>query len=480
MSIAGRSVLRFAVAIALAGWAAPNVCAQDVLAVTIDADRMLVVGGQRTFVLGLYETSQDDALLADVAVAGFNLVRTPADLEALDKLHSHGLHAWITTGGAIDLSTNRSDSENGLRTMVESFGSHPALLVWEVPDEALWNVWYGPLNWRRTGEQEALRGHIAALEDRDLAKRLTSRMNKGDTRFLRGEFKAWEDATADVWHGLGQEQPRADQKISNAPERAARMAEGMLEGYQFLKELDPNHPVWMNHAPRNSQPQLALFNRAADIVGCDIYPVPPYRGGHSDIRDRSLSAAGAYTTIMQEAAPGKPVWMVLQGFGWADLTENPSEEEVKEKPRPSYNQSRFMAYDAIVRGARGILYWGTYRIEKDSELWNSLLRLARELADLQPMLSAREANLDLEVTLAETWGSVDKGVEVLAKNVDGRTWFLVVNEWHEPLQYTLSGLDALEGTAYTDPDAERNAVVTDGKLDLSIRGLGVQVLRVNP
>ncbi len=480
MSRTGMNMLRFAVAVAVAGWLGSSAYAQDGPAVTTDPDRMLVVDGQRLFVLGLYETSQDDEFLAGVAAAGFNLVQTPADREALDKLRSHGLYAWINTGGAIDLSTNGPDRESGLRTMAESFGSHPALLVWEVPDEALWNVWYGPMNWRRNGERDALRGHIAALEDRDLAKRLTTRMTEAVTHFERGEFEAWEDATAEVWQGLGQEQPRADQRIPNAPERAERMAEGMLGGYRLLKQLDPNHPVWMNHAPRNSQSQLALFNRAADIVGCDIYPVPPHRGGHSDIRDRSLSAAGAYTTIMQEAAPGKPVWMVLQGFGWADLIEDPSEEDIKEKPRPSFDQSRFMAYDAIVRGARGILYWGTYRIEKDSMLWDSLLRLARELADLQPVLSAPDAVLDLSVNIAETWGSLDKGVEVLAKDVNGQIWLLVVNEWHEPLQYTISGLDALEGTAYTDPDAERSAVVMDGKLDLSIRGLGVQVLRASP
>ena len=479
MSRAGRSVLRFAVAAAIAGWAVHDCYPQESPAVTIDADRMLVVGGQRTFVLGLYETSQEEAFLADVAGAGFNLVRAAANREALDQLHGHGLRAWLTTGGAIDLSTNRTDHENRLRAMVESFASHPALLVWEVPDEALWNVWYGPLNWRRGGEREAIRGHIAALEDRGLAKDLADRMNEASDLFLRGEFKAWEDATAEIWRKLGKEQPRADQKISNAPERAARMAEGMLEGYRFLRQLDLNHQVWMNHAPRNSYPQLASFNRAADIVGCDIYPVPPYRGGHSDIRDRSLSAVGAYTTIMQDAAPGKPVWMVLQGFGWADLSEDPSKEEAEEKPRPSFDQSRFMAYDAIVRGARGILYWGTYRIEKDSELWTHLLRLIRELADLQPVLSAPDAGLDIDVTLFETWGSVDKGVEVLAKDVNGEIWFFVVNEWHEPLRYTLSGLDRLEGTVYADSGAERMAAVKDGKLELSIRGFGVQVLRAN-
>ena len=135
-----------------------------------------------------------------------------------------------------------------------------------------------------------------------------------------------------------------------------------------------------------------------------------------------------------------------------------------------------MVYDAIVRGARGILYWGTAYIEKDSQLWQDLLRLARELTDRQPVLSAPDAASQPAIETAQTWGSLDHGVRVLAKTVDGKIWFLVVNESSEPLHYAITGLNSLEGAAYADPADEREAVVEQGALRLAIGGHGVQIL----
>ena len=137
-----------------------------------------------------------------------------------------------------------------------------------------------------------------------------------------------------------------------------------------------------------------------------------------------------------------------------------------------------MAFDAIVRGARGILYWGTSSVEKDSPFWRKLLGLVRELSSLEPVLSARDAKRRLRVEVGGTWGSVDNGdvVRVLAKDVDGEPWLLVVNEREEPLEYTIHGLRRLNGVELADPAADRRATVTGGRLRLSIKPFGVQIL----
>jgi len=437
---------------------------------------MTLVDGRRTFILGLYENPSDDAVLKQAADAGFNLVRAAASAEALDRLAAHGLGAWINTGGHIDLSLQREQREQALREMAAAHAKHPALLVWEVPDEALWNCWYGTVNWRRGHEPQQQKEQIAALTDEALAEELRAQRDEVNRLFERGDFGASEELADDIWRKLGQDPPHPERRLSACAQTAARMCQGMIQGYELLRGLDPAHPVWMNHAPRNQIAQLGAFNRGADIVGCDIYPAPAYRGGHSDLANRALASTGAYTLRMQEAAPGKPVWMVLQGFGWADLQKSPTQQEREEKRRPTFRESRFMAYDAVVRGARGILYWGTAYIEKDSELWGDLLELTRELADLQPILAAPDAAVGTMVTLAQTWGSVDRSVEVLPKNVNGTTHFIVVNEFSDPLHYTIHGLDDLEGAVYADPKDDREATVTGGKLTLGIAGQGVQVL----
>ncbi|MBI4558650.1 MAG: hypothetical protein HY706_13805, partial [Candidatus Hydrogenedentes bacterium] len=183
----------------------------------------------------------------------------------------------------------------------------------------------------------------------------------------------------------------------------------------------------------------------------------------------------AFTDRMQAAAPRKPVWMVLQGFGWADIQELRDEHERQAMRRPTFEESRFMAYDAIVHSARGLLYWGTHAVEKDSPFWQDLLKLVRELADLQPVLSAPDAKVRLKITTQETWGSVDRGVRVLPKKVGKHVHLLVVNEWHEPLTYTLSGLRNSQTMCRLG--AEPSEIpVRKGSFTVTIPGHGVQVL----
>jgi len=441
----------------------------------IAPDRMLTAGDKRVFVLGLYENPADDAVLKQVKEAGFNLVQAKADTAALDRLEKNGLYAWINTGATIDFSVEQAKRKEQLQSLANSCGSHPALLVWEVPDEALWNCWYGATRWRTDLEPRDQRAKFEGL-DTHLVRELKADQAEVRRLWNRGDYVEAEDLANAIWRKMDMEPPNPDLSVSKSAQKAAKMCAGMCEGYTFLKSIDPKHPIWMNHAPRNMQAQLATFNKAADIVGCDIYPVPEYLGGHSGLADRSLSTVGAHTVYMQDAAPGKPVWMVLQGFAWADIREDPSAESIEMKKRPTFEQSRFMAYDAIVRGARGILYWGTAYIEKDSKLWKDLLKLVRELADLQTVLAAPDATLPFSVSLGETWGTCDRGVQVLPKNVDGKIWFIVVNENPDCLHYTLDGLTSIEGTLYSDSTASREARVVDGKLRLAIKGQGVQIL----
>ncbi|MBX7255653.1 MAG: hypothetical protein K1Y02_04750 [Candidatus Hydrogenedentes bacterium] len=441
----------------------------------IQDDRMAEVDGKRTFILGLYGAPKGDSSLDQAAAAGFNLINAQPDKGQLDTLQAKGVWGWINTGAAIDFSEAREDREQQLRKLVTDFGGHPAMLVWEVPDEALWNVWYGANQWRMGAERSQLKQAIDALTDAELQKKLLADRDRAGQLYGEGKYAEAEQVTDSIWKALGKEQPQPGLNLSNAPERATKMANGMIEGYKLLREIDTNHPVWMNHAPRNTIEQLAEFNRGADIVGCDIYPVPARVGGHSDLMDVTVTSVGGYTKRMQDAAPGKPTWMVLQGFGWADLGETKSDPKRDEFRRPTFDESRFMAYDAIANGARGILYWGSAYIEADSQLWADLQKLVRELADRQPLLSAREATLPIRVTTAQTWGSQDRTIRIVPKQVGDTVSFIVVNEWREPLTYTIAGLESLNGVTYSDgPDI--TATVTNGSLTQTIKGQSVHVL----
>lgn len=71
---------------------------------------------------------------------------------------------------------------------------------------------------------------------------------------------------------------------------------------------------------------------------------------------RDISIVGDITRKMIQAAGGKPVWMTLQ-VAWHGVI--PTKQHPGNVPRfPTLAQERFMAYQAIARGARGLSFFG--------------------------------------------------------------------------------------------------------------------------
>ncbi|HPU96477.1 MAG TPA: hypothetical protein PLO53_00835 [Candidatus Hydrogenedentes bacterium] len=432
-----------------------------------DSDGMALVNGKRVFILGLYENPEDDGVLDRIAASGYNLLHAK-DRSALDRLHSRNLWGIVELGGLADLSEQREQREESLKNLVTGLRDHPALLAWEMPDEALWNCWYGAELWRAE-ERRLHRERITALEDRTLAAELKAMREEADRLYADAEYVRGDEMADAIWQKLGEASPRPGYGFGNAPERAARLLEGLKAAYGLIRELDPGHPVCMNHAPRNSIEDLAAYGQAADIVGCDIYPVPvsPHVR-HSDLVNRDLSCVGDYTRRMQASAPGKPVWMVLQGFGWADIHKY-APEIAREMRRPNLWETRFMAYDAIVHGARGLVYWGTAFIEKDSALFSDLMALGQEIQRLQPVLSAPDTKEPVKVALAPANGSQERAAVGLGKEVDGNLWIIAVNEDSIPHRVTFSHPMLREEEAFTCRISGREAVVRQGGITFSMR-----------
>ena len=128
----------------------------------------------------------------------------------------------------------------------------------------------------------------------------------------------------------------------------------------------------------------AYFSRemieSVDIVGSDYY----YMCIRTDIQSTSRLVSRWNSIGM-----GRPVWAVLQGFSWHAIRED------RDRLYPTFKQSRFMAYDGIVQGVRGCLYWGTETID-DEEFRQSLFALSSEIQALGPVLS-QEKDIELDV-----------------------------------------------------------------------------------
>ncbi len=226
--------------------------------------------------------------------------------------------------------------------------------------------------------------------------------------------------------------------------------EAFAQTYPIIKEVDPNHLLYTNHAPTNLVTTLRKYNAGTDIVACDIYPVNPGGLKHSfalfedglqgDLNNVYISQVGEYVDKMRQVTgPSRPLFMVLQGFAWEMLM--PENERREEKILfPTYQESRFMAFQSIIKGANGIIYWGHHTTPQPSQAWTDLKRVVREVADLGAPLASRAVPLHIDIEYIEMGRSVDDGIQYLAKEHGGKLYLFTCNADKNLCRATVSGL----------------------------------------
>jgi hypothetical protein len=106
-------------------------------------------------------------------------------------------------------------------------------------------------------------------------------------------------------------------------------------------------------APRGTVKELASYVPYLDITGVDVFPISYPPGGHLDKwPNHEISAVGDWARIINEAAGGKTVLDDAPGL----LQRH--RDQGRTLRMPTFPESRFMTYDAIINGARGVNYFG--------------------------------------------------------------------------------------------------------------------------
>jgi hypothetical protein len=336
----------------------------------------LKVGAEQLFPIGWYDMPAKDEELREMSQAGINLIRC-VDRAALDRVHSVGMLGWMPLAV-------QQGATSELRQQIEAVVDHPALAVWEGPDEIVWNF-------------TAYSG---------LAK------SAGITK--------------DDWYA---QRPNA---VKYAESEASKILPKLRDGILLVKSLDKqNRPFWMNEAAESDARYVRRYADVVDAIGCDYYPV---RQGDFDLR-----SIGKMVDRWQAVGHGKPVWMVLQAFSWHPM--------VPERGRryPDFTESRYMAYTAIARGAQGILYWGAENID-DPDFRQSLYALTSELAALQPFLVVPNlANVRAEVIL-DLSEPRSNDLRAVGRRVGDELLVIIVNEGPHPhLGVVVNGLANWDG-----------------------------------
>ena len=346
--------------------------------VVIDAATgTLVTGGRKLFPIALSNPPPPDRAkpggrngLAEVATAGVNIIRT-------------GTAGWS------------SEFADGLiaqeRSKLDAAARH-GLLCW---------LWLGDLP--------------------DLPLRASGSPPGERERVLVKVVNALKGHPAlGIWKGV--DEPRNRFRGANWIRPA-----GLVRGYKRLKELDPNHPLVITQAPGSTAAELTPYRPACDITGADIYPISYPPGIHAGAANSDLGVVGDLTKTLRVAAGPKPVWMTLQ-IAWSGVVR--SRDRPALVPRfPSLHEERFMAYQAIVNGARGLVFFGGHLTQVGTPadakagwnwtFWDRVLRpLIVELtsADVQPALVAPNARAMVKPSAQD--------VEVVTRQ-DGRTLYVI-------------------------------------------------------
>jgi hypothetical protein len=227
-------------------------------------------------------------------------------------------------------------------------------------------------------------------------------------------------------------------------------AEQIVETARFIRSIDSFHPLYLNHSPTNLISTLQKYNAGAEIVATDIYPVIPSGirelyalwpdGQQGDLLNPYISQVGQYVDKMRQVAgPGRAVFAVLQAFAWENLREK--ERDPKMILYPTRHQLRFMAWQSIVHGANGLLWWGLSYTPVEAPLWNDLKSVAQELKQLEGYLSARPSTFTPEITYHDTGHSIDRGIELTIRRAGKSVILIAVNADRNEVAATFRGLD---------------------------------------
>jgi hypothetical protein len=241
----------------------------------------------------------------------------------------------------------------------------------------------------------------------------------------------------------------------------------LVHAREIIRQLDTNHPLALTHAPRGTVASLKRYNVAADITGADLYPVGYPPGLHSLGTNKSISMVGDYTKTMMEVADGKmPVWMILQ-IAWSGVIK-----PGKTLRFPTFPEERFMAYQAIINGARGLIFFGgnleqawtseDAKLRWNWSFWNRVLRpVIEEIGSKSPLYAALTAPASkLPVRLAGA-----DNVEFCVREVGETIFLLACKREGATVQVQFTGLPLSVAGGEVLFESPRRVEVKEGKFN---------------
>ncbi len=229
--------------------------------------------------------------------------------------------------------------------------------------------------------------------------------------------------------------------------------------------------LWVTvQAPRAGVWSLAPYSEVTDVHGVNSYPIA------IGDPDPELSEPGSWTNVLGLATPRRAVWTTL-GICWTWSYDAAGNVQL-----PTYEQMRFMTYDAIVNGARALAYYGGQNPKCWGQLdaaggwnwtyWERVLEpLVREISAASPLAPAlRNPGTTRELPTS------DRSVRAISRRGrNGELWVIATSRGAGPAQVSIAGLPDGSAQVYAEG---RSVSVANGALTDTFDRWSVHVYRL--
>ena len=249
--------------------------------------------------------------------------------------------------------------------------------------------------------------------------------------------------------------------------------------YQLVRELDPNHPLVLGDT-RDVIKKLQVDRRDFFPDDCmDIgiwwwYPIPLRTPDGNGLEGNEkngdiLQPPSWLTTTLSQ----KPLWIAIQSY----------EKPRKDARFPTPEEYRCMAYLSIINGVKALwFYTGSGQKDwqgkaagllnkKQESHWDYVQQLVRELRELEPVITAKQAGAKIAMTPA------DAPMEFTTREVKEAMYLLVANKSGRAQTVRFSS-GALIGKKVSVLYEQHPATVQGDTLEDSLAPYGVHVYKI--
>ncbi len=321
-------------------------------------------------------------------------------------------------------------------------------------------------------EAAAERGVYTWAHLRELARAVPGSEEEATLRHVVETLK--DDPGLAFWKGQDEPWPLYDPAI-------------LAHAYDLVKAADPNHLVHTIFGPFSKNgsmyhktpdpPNLRPYNRVTDAHGIDVYPVYHLLVG---VRENKLHMVGRWLRALRGATGRDALTMTLQ-----ICFKGSKNRDGDDFVLPTKREERYMAYDAIVNGARGLFFFGGELARCHRQLdaaygWNwtfwekvleDLLAEIRKGSPLYPALIRPETTVRLRATGTRTEA-------ISRRSRPGQVWVIAAHSGKRAERVTIRGLPRWARTGRLYPSGAR-VTAKDRRITLRFPGWGVRVIRLS-